>query len=86
MDNDSPNWMRSLVVNFVPAGVLTWALAILTAGYFGYAKNVDAAFISSIVTTVLATYGVSRIEEKKEKNKKELITSTNKKNEPLAKI
>lgn len=61
------NWLRNLVLNMVPVGVLTWALAVLTASYFGYAKSVDAAFISSLVTTVLASYGITRVEQNKRK-------------------
>jgi len=49
--------------NIVPAGVMAWALAILTASYFGYAKSVDSAFISSLVTTVLASYGITRAQK-----------------------
>ena len=37
---------------------------MLTVSYLGYAK-VDAAFISSLVTSVLAVYGISRKEEDK---------------------
>jgi len=60
--------IKDLIANFVPAGVLVWALSILTASYFGYASSVDAAFISSLVTTVLASYGITRVqkEDKKE--------------------
>lgn len=56
--------LRQLITTVVPAGVLTWALAVLTISYMGFAK-VDAAFISSLVTSVLAVYGVSRKEEDK---------------------
>ena len=48
---------RELLSTLVPAGVLSWALAMLTASYMGYAK-IDAAFISSLVTSVLAVYGI----------------------------
>jgi len=67
MANKRNNWLRNILVNFAPAGVLVWALSVLTASYFGMAKNVDAAFISSLVTTVLASYGISKVEEDKEK-------------------
>jgi len=69
MSNPRNNLLRNILVNFAPAGVLVWALSVLTASYFGMAKNVDAAFISSLVTTVLASYGISKVEEEKEKNK-----------------
>lgn len=69
MANQRNNLLRNILVNFAPAGVLIWALSVLTASYFGMAKNVDAAFISSLVTTVLASYGISKVEEDKEKKK-----------------
>lgn len=69
MANNTNNLLRNILVNFAPAGVLVWALSVLTASYFGMAKNVDAAFISSLVTTVLASYGITRVENDKEKKK-----------------
>lgn len=69
MTNNENSWIRNILVNFVPAGVLVWALSVLTASYFNMAKNVDAAFISSLVTTVLASYGISRVEAGKDKKK-----------------
>ncbi len=62
-NNDNRNhWLKNLVVNFAPVGVLTWSLGVLTASYFGYAQSVDSAFISSLVTTVLASYGITRVD------------------------
>lgn len=69
MSDNGNTFIRNLVVNFAPAGVLVWALSVLTASYFGMAKNVDAAFISSLVTTVLASYGITRVENRKDKSK-----------------
>ena len=69
MPNNQNNWIRNIFINCIPAGVLIWALSILTASYFNMAKNVDAAFISSLVTTVLASYGITRVEANKNKNK-----------------
>lgn len=51
--------LKDMLSTLVPAGVLSWALAMLTASYMGAAK-IDAAFISSLVTSVLAVYGISR--------------------------
>ena len=62
------NIIRQLFYNIIPAGVLTWSLAVLTASYFGMAKSVDSAFISSLVTTVLASYGITKVQDKKEKD------------------
>ncbi len=64
-NNKQNDWFKNLVVNIVPVGVLTWALAALTASYFGYAQNIDSAFISSLVTTVLASYGITRVDNRR---------------------
>lgn len=60
-----PKQLREYLGTLVPAGVLTWALAILTASYLGIASKVDAAFISSLVTSVLAVYGITRKDNEK---------------------
>ena len=41
--SEEKNWVKTLVSNFVPAGVMVWSLGILTASYFGYVKAVDSA-------------------------------------------
>jgi hypothetical protein len=61
----TPTQLRSYLSTLIPAGVLTWALAVLTMNYIGIATKIDAAFISSLVTSVLAVYGVSRKEEER---------------------
>ena len=61
--HDSFN-LRKAVETIVPPAVLTWALAVLTMSYIGIAK-IDAAFISSLVTSVLAVYGVKRTSDEK---------------------
>ena len=71
MDNKSTkNAIQSLFINLIPAAVLTWSLAVLTASYFGMAKSVDSAFISSLVTTVLASYGITKVQKREEKDDK----------------
>ena len=45
-DEESQFSFRELLSTLVPAGVLSWALAMLTASYMGYAK-IDAAFIGA---------------------------------------
>ena len=71
MDNKSTkNPLHILLVNLIPAAVLTWSLAVLTASYFGMAKSVDSAFISSLVTTVLASYGITKVQKTEEKDEK----------------
>lgn len=71
MDNKSAkNPLHILLVNLIPAAVLTWSLAVLTASYFGMAKSVDSAFISSLVTTVLASYGITKVQKPEDKEDK----------------
>ena len=71
MDNKSTkNTIQALFVNLIPAAVLTWSLAVLTASYFGMAKSVDSAFISSLVTTVLASYGITKVQKPEDKEDK----------------
>ena len=71
MDNKSTkNTIQALFVNLIPAAVLTWSLAVLTASYFGMAKSVDSAFISSLVTTVLASYGITKVQKPEDKDDK----------------
>ena len=57
--------LRSYLGTIIPAGVLTWSLAMLTLSYMGAASKLDSAFISSLVTSVLAAYGITRKEEEK---------------------
>lgn len=60
-----PKQLREYLGTLVPAAVLSWALAVLTLSYVGVANKIDAAFISSLVTSVLAVYGISRKEADK---------------------
>jgi len=83
-DDDSQFSFRDLLTTLVPAGVLSWALAMLTASYMGYAK-IDAAFISSLVTSVLAVYGVSRKDDKDTKKSEKKFTIEAKDQTPPAK-
>ena len=59
--------LQKFMGSAVPAAVLAWALAVLSFSYLGWTKHIDAAFISSLVTSVLATYGISRKADEKEK-------------------
>ena len=43
----NPKELTEYLGSLVPVGVLTWALAVLTASYLGIATKIDAAFISS---------------------------------------
>lgn len=66
MDKIGAN-LQKFIGTAVPAAVLAWALAVLSFSYLGWTKHIDAAFISSLVTSVLATYGISRKDEKDKK-------------------
>ena len=68
MDEKPQKPLRDLLASLVPPAVLAWALSILTAGYLGFANNIDAAFISSLVTSVLAGYGITKIERDNNRN------------------
>lgn len=68
-----PKQLREYLGTLVPAAVLSWALAVLTLSYVGVANKIDAAFISSLVTSVLAVYGISRKDPEK---KDSAITTT----------
>jgi len=70
--SNSGHRLKESLSTLVPAGVLTWALAMLTASYMGAAK-IDAAFISSLVTSVLAVYGVSRKDDSAKGTKKPIV-------------
>ena len=61
----NPKELTEYLGSLVPVGVLTWALAVLTASYLGIATKIDAAFISSLVTSVLAVYGISKKDDGK---------------------
>jgi hypothetical protein len=67
--------VRAYLGTIIPAGVLTWSLAMLTLSYMGAASKLDSAFISSLVTSVLAAYGITR----KEEEKKEQVIATQRK-------
>jgi hypothetical protein len=67
--------LREFLGTVVPAGVLTWALGMLTASYMGYAK-VDSAFISSLVTSVLAVYGITRKDDTSKSQPPRVTSST----------
>lgn len=71
-DEDHGFSLKDTLATMVPAGVLTWALAMLTASYMGAAK-IDAAFISSLVTSVLAVYGISRKDDGSRGSKKIIV-------------
>jgi hypothetical protein len=71
-DEDHGFSLKDTLATMVPAGVLTWALAMLTASYMGAAK-IDAAFISSLVTSVLAVYGISRKDDSSKTSKKIIV-------------
>ena len=79
-DEDSQFSLRDLLATLVPAGVLSWALTMLTASYMGHIK-IDAAFISSLVTSVLAVYGISRKDDKETRkpDKKFIVESKDQK-------
>jgi hypothetical protein len=79
----NPKELTEYLGSLVPAAVLTWALAVLTASYVGIATKIDAAFISSLVTSVLAVYGISKKDtDKKGTTIKKVVPTEGKGNDP----
>ena len=72
----NPKELTEYLGSLVPAAVLTWALAVLTASYVGIATKIDAAFISSLVTSVLAVYGISKKDDGKKTTTIKKVTPT----------
>ena len=72
----NPKELTEYLGSLVPVGVLTWALAVLTASYLGIATKIDAAFISSLVTSVLAVYGISKKDDGKKSPTIKKVTPT----------
>lgn len=48
----------------VRLAILTWSASLLTLGYSGYLKEMDATFIASVFTSTLATFGVDAANKK----------------------
>lgn len=44
--------------------ILTWSASLLTLGYSGHLKEMDATFIASVFTSTLATFGVDAANKK----------------------
>jgi len=45
--------------------VLVWSAGVLTASYMGMLPKMDPTYIASLLSGTLASYGISRAEQKK---------------------
>lgn len=52
------------VASFVRVGILLWSAGLLTASYMNIVKNPDEAFIASIFTATLSTFGIEKMAER----------------------
>lgn len=50
------------LAEFVRVAILGWCAALLTASYCGYLPKMDPTYIASLLSGVLAQYGISRID------------------------
>ena len=53
-----------IIASLVRIGILIWSASLLTASYMNIIKNPDEAFIASIFTAALSTFGIEKISEK----------------------
>ena len=53
-----------IIASLVRIGILIWSAGLLTASYMNIVKNPDEAFIASIFTAALSTFGIEKISEK----------------------
>ena len=49
----------------VKALVLVWSAGVLTASYMGMLQKMDPTFVASLLSGTLASYGISRVDNKK---------------------
>ena len=45
--------------------VLVWSAGVLTASYMGMLQKMDPTFVASLLSGTLASYGISRVDNKK---------------------
>ena len=54
------------IATSVQVAVLVWSASVLTAGWFGAAKNADATFVAGIFTSVLSNFGIEAMRRREE--------------------
>jgi hypothetical protein len=62
------NFFHDFFSEIVKALVLVWSAGVLTASYMGMLQKMDPTFVASLLSGTLASYGISRPKEQKDKN------------------
>lgn len=57
-----------IIASLVRLGILVWSAGLLTASYMNIVKNPDEAFIASIFTATLSTFGIEKLSEQGNKS------------------
>lgn len=52
-----------IIASLVRLGILVWSAGLLTASYMNIVKNPDEAFIASIFTATLSTFGIEKLND-----------------------
>ncbi|MFZ9316485.1 MAG: hypothetical protein ACO24P_07040 [Candidatus Nanopelagicaceae bacterium] len=65
------------IATAVRIGILVWSAGLLTASYMNVIKNPDEAFIASIFTGTLATFGIDRTVSQSSNPKESINRNTN---------
>ena len=58
------NFVHDFFSEIVTALVLVWSAGVLTASYMGMLQKMDPTFVASLLSGTLASYGISRIDNK----------------------
>lgn len=56
--------------------ILVWSAGLLTASYMNIVKNPDEAFIASIFTATLSTFGIEKLSDRASSNTTTRTTTT----------
>ena len=59
------NFVHDFFSEIVKALVLVWSAGVLTASYMGMLQKMDPTFVASLLSGTLASYGISRVDNKK---------------------
>ena len=59
------DFMHNFFTEIVKALVLIWSAGVLTASYMGMLQKMDPTFVASLLSGTLASYGISRMDPKK---------------------
>ena len=68
MATKRPHHNPYLIATLVRFIILVWSAGLLTASYMNIVKNPDEAFIASIFTATLSTFGIEKLSDKTSQN------------------